>query len=529
MTPCALPLKSTFGGCFNKIRSITTKQTHTTSSPHSKTKQRITAMSAFNNFSDINAKDFTIAIMGDLHLPANPAPITEFEIAREQLVNILNTTTTTASRVVQLGDLGSYEKGWPGSSACFSRAKTFLDGFHHPVGMVLGNHDLEAWEEFETDEENLAAWQAIFDRKHYWSAELGPAVLIGISTTRFRSNNFSCHEVYICPEQIAFLKQKLEENKGKPVIIFTHAPPMGCGLKAMQTVHVKNRCAWLNHSENPTQFIQLVEQYPNIKCWFSGHFHLSQNFPDSVNIVGSTAFILTNVIGNDSARNDDRQSRVLQGDEHGFQVYTVDHDTGNMRLDLKGGWGSGDPIEYLTPEDELICDIESGWLCSKIDCSVDLPIDGDGDNTTNNNGTSTSISSTNKALMQAKVPYGSTWLNAGQKTMICLMEGIVIEYDLQTMSPFGAVFLNVPEQDVMIRLMDGNDDVVDGINTDGSSAVAVELYDTNTMEVLQRTVRNDEGCFWQVFQKNKYRAWLAKREAEEAEKKIAAGAEKIAA
>ena len=35
-------------------------------------------------------------------------------------------------------------------------------------------------------------------------------------------------------------------------------------------VHVKNRCAWVNHSSNPQAFIQLVHKYPNIRLWFSG-------------------------------------------------------------------------------------------------------------------------------------------------------------------------------------------------------------------------------------------------------------------
>ena len=41
-------------------------------------------------------------------------------------------------------------------------------------------------------------------------------------------------------------------------------------LPCLQTVHVKNRCAWLNHSSNPKVFMDLVRQHPNIKLWFSG-------------------------------------------------------------------------------------------------------------------------------------------------------------------------------------------------------------------------------------------------------------------
>ena len=28
----------------------------------------------------------------------------------------------------------------------------------------------------------------VFQQRHYWAAEVGPAVLVGLSTVRFRSN-----------------------------------------------------------------------------------------------------------------------------------------------------------------------------------------------------------------------------------------------------------------------------------------------------------------------------------------------------
>jgi hypothetical protein len=86
----------------------------------------------------------------------------------------------------------------------------------------------------------------------------------------------SVHEVYIDDEQFAWFEQVLAANIERPIIVFTHAPPMGCGLKVVENVHVKNRCAFLNHSDRPQRFIRLVEANPNIKLWFSGHFHLSQ-------------------------------------------------------------------------------------------------------------------------------------------------------------------------------------------------------------------------------------------------------------
>lgn len=252
------------------------------------------------HFSAPNASKFHIAIMGDLHLPAGQQRdlMSEFHEARDQLRTMIEGSYSTggqtnggnhndreniAARVVQLGDLGSYEKGWPGSRKCFDRAAEFMDGFQVPTALILGNHDLEG-DEFETDEENLSTWKSTFKQNHYWRADVGPATLIGLSTVRFRSNPFSVHEVHIDDEQIEFLEKTLEEAtlKNRPVVLFTHAPPMGSGLKAIQSVHVKNRCAWLNHSSNPQIFSELVQRFPCVKLQFSGHFHLSQNYPDAI-------------------------------------------------------------------------------------------------------------------------------------------------------------------------------------------------------------------------------------------------------
>jgi hypothetical protein len=57
------------------------------------------------------------------------------------------------------------------------------------------------------------------------------------------------HEVYIDDDQMSWFEAVLQQNTDRPIVIFTHAPPMGSGLKVVQNVHVKNRCAWLNHSD----------------------------------------------------------------------------------------------------------------------------------------------------------------------------------------------------------------------------------------------------------------------------------------
>jgi hypothetical protein len=50
------------------------------------------------------------------------------------------------------------------------------------------------------------------------------------------------------------------------VLVFTHAPPMGCGLRVLQTVHVKNGCAWLNHSGRDEERCERGPLCPQGEC-----------------------------------------------------------------------------------------------------------------------------------------------------------------------------------------------------------------------------------------------------------------------
>ena len=71
---------------------------------------------------------------------------------------------------------------------------------------------------------------------------------------------------------------------GWKIFVFTHAPPNGSGLRVLQENHVVNGCCWLNHSdeEKCSKFINLVREHRCVKAWFSGHFHLGQDYQDSI-------------------------------------------------------------------------------------------------------------------------------------------------------------------------------------------------------------------------------------------------------
>lgn len=157
---------------------------------------------------------------------------------------VLADIAAEAKAVVQLGDVGTGATS--GSPAAFDAARVYLDGFGAPRHSITGNHDLEGTE-FDTDDENLAAWQHAFGHHHHWAHDIGPCVLVGLSTTRYRSNVLSHHEVHVDEAQLRWFESVLRTlEPGKPVVVFTHAPPMGCGLKVIHDLHIKNRCVPLS-------------------------------------------------------------------------------------------------------------------------------------------------------------------------------------------------------------------------------------------------------------------------------------------
>lgn len=429
-----------------------------------------------------------LSVLGDLHL--EPKQMGLFHAAQGHLRTAMRDEATgevsANARVVQLGDLG-HSKHASGSRACFQYARDYMEAFGLPYALILGNHDLEG-DEFATDQDNLAAWEQVFGQPHYWAADLGHARLVGLSTTRYRSNENSHHEVYISDEQLAWLERQLQEYPDRPFIVLTHAPPMGCGLKVIQELHVKNRCAWLNHSANPRAFVDLVGRHPGrIKLWFSGHFHLSQNYPDSISTVGSTAFVQVGVIG-ECNRDGNRQSRLVRGDAHGYQLFSVDHDTGAVRLDLAAAWADPSAPVPVTPEDQLLCDPDAGWLCSQLDCKVGDNVDG----------------------------Y-LTWFPVGDKTILALQAGgLLVEYDMSTAAPYGLV-TRVPE-DCAVQLVGA--DGLPASRDDGSDVAEVRIIEADG-SLREALPRNSSGCFFRVYQPNK---WRLKQQQKQQEAAAAAAA-----
>ncbi len=460
-----------------------------------------------------------LVVLGDLHLEDDPAP---FLSARDDVLRALSSLHassatrprgdkpaddltlaeieellaerrtggrpwTMSSSMVSLGDLGRKDirgtQGDPGTTECFRRARDFLDGFHVPYGVVAGNHDLEGLGEFETDEGNLGAFSGAFREafnrgEPHWARVVADKTLaVGLSTTRFREAPHSSHEVHVPPGAIDWLEAVLSAHpasEGWSVLVFTHAPILGCGLRVLRGVHLMNACAFVNHSDPPTarRFIRLVEDHPQIKMWLSGHYHLSHDHPDSISKVGACVFVQCGVMGPGSARGGRRQTRVVDVDGDGgvIRVYTVEHHKGgDVRLDATldvtrdvlevnedENWGDGDLVRTYKPMEDDGCYSKSdGGFAFDPDDEV------------------------------------CWWHMEGGNVLGC-HDGMVIEYDEGTGSPLGVVVKDLEDKEVVV----GDGGRVLMLMKKG--ATPEEKLDT--LEVVQP---NRDGSYWRRWQANK--------------------------
>lgn len=274
-------------------------------------------------------------VLGDLHLDSRESEA--FERARADVCAL------EPKALVCLGDLGSGAAS--GTRDAFERARDYLASFEVANRAILGNHDLERIDAFASDADAVACFSDVFGLEAaYGTIELGDALGVLLSSTGFRDNRGYKHEVSIDAEQFDWLRTTLRDNRSRPTIIFSHAPPLGSHLRVLQYPHLRAGNAWLNQSNAPGRFLPLLNDNPQVRLWFSGHNHLGQHYQDSASLVGRCLFVHTGVIGG-SSRDGAHHSRVVcwDGDtigNHGeIRIDTFDHAEhrviDDVRFDLK--------------------------------------------------------------------------------------------------------------------------------------------------------------------------------------------------
>lgn len=445
----------------------------------------------------IGNDEFTIGILGDLHL--DPRYMDDHIKGREDVKKCLSNGHPTNRAIVSLGDLGESKSVdetsqlFSGTSKCFELARDYLEGFGAPYEVVTGNHDLEGIDEYKTDEENLDAFMKYFNKPtpQFKRLVAEKTLLVGLSSVTFRTAVYTSHEVYVDDSQISWFEQLLKEcpaDDGWKIFVFSHAPPIGSGLRVLQENHVVNGCCWLNHSHrNRRRFIDLVRENPSIKAWFSGHFHLGQDYEDSItfpegNNRGSCVFAQTAVIAKKSSRDTRRQSRLIRGDKTGFKIYTINHaNGGEERLDATVSYtdSSHESVVFAHKHEDYDHDAWfSAYTPQEEDgCYIDdLRVGVDGK------------------------PETVCWWHMACGRVLGVHNGIMLEYDASTLAPLGLVLSRDELMGKRVVVIDSGIDQKDGAQIENREQ-AVLLYDEDlNVTVVQP---NEDGSYWRKIVRNK--------------------------
>ncbi|THF79132.1 metallophosphoesterase family protein [Cohnella fermenti] len=282
-----------------------------------------------------------IAIIGDFHLLED-----EWELSERAMDDVRN---AAPDLVVALGDFGTY--GNIGSPAGLEEAYGLLRRTGSPIRPILGNHDLERESgdgalPHGTMADALIRIGQLAGEDVYGVIELEKVRLLFISTEPQPAE--SCHQVqecYVSDRQFEELTALLEKRRGVPIIVFSHAPPMGSGLRTVPGTHVRSTNAYLDQNHDPERWMRWLRDYSEIVMWFSAHYHLSHHYQDSHTYRHGTHFFLTGVHGS-CTRDGYRQSRLVDIGENETTVHTLDHERRGILASQS--WSEGrTPAEWM--------------------------------------------------------------------------------------------------------------------------------------------------------------------------------------
>ncbi|TVY07329.1 metallophosphoesterase family protein [Paenibacillus cremeus] len=267
-----------------------------------------------------------IVVLGDFHLN-----VKELDLTQQAMEDI---AACSPDLVVPLGDFGCNAS--IGGVEGLEQAYRYLGSLPTPLRPILGNHDMQRetgrgrgtqprgtmerafLERFQLDD--LNGVQEFETFRLFWvGTDLQPP-----------DSCYMEQECYVTDEHFAALERKLKERPGVPCIFFTHAPPAGAGLRTVPRVHVRATNAYLDQNHHYDRWMKLVREHPEIVMWFSAHYHLGHDHPDSMTLRHGTTFFITGVHGS-CTRDGSRQSRVIDIEGDRVRVSTLDHTLRKVR------------------------------------------------------------------------------------------------------------------------------------------------------------------------------------------------------
>jgi len=480
------------------------------------------------------ADEFCVGVLGDLHM--DPRKMEDYEAGLVHWTSIFEEAKEAHGNVAlcSLGDLGESKSVRPeetselfaGTTECHMMAAEYLRSFGVPYEVVGGNHDLEGIDEFSTDAANLE----LFLRAHgkpmpqFIRQIAEKTLLVGLSSTVFRDAKYTSHEVTIDDEQMAWFEQTLIDHPaedGWKIFVFTHAPPNGSGLRVLQENHVVNGCCWLNHSDDKKcrKFIELVREHRCIKAWFSGHFHLGQDYQDSITFPtidpkdgpypnrGSCVFVQTSVMRSGTSRDGRQQSRLIRGNKDGFEICTVDHkNDGAIRLDATITYRDDSHEVGVYAHDDLFEKDDKYF-------KVYQPSAGDALHPPDEGYIGDKFTPDGTLIVSDVSFETKAWWNMACGRVLGMLNGNMIEYDPSTLAPLGLVVGADELVGKKIAIIDSGleecEVFMDEIGMEGAECEGMEAREQAVLLIDEKSGAvtvvqpNEDGSYWRKIVRNK--------------------------
>jgi len=461
----------------------------------------------------------------------------DYYTGRSHIIPILEDAQSRGvnAALVSLGDLGESKSVRPdetdelfaGTTECHELAAEFLGSFGVPYEVIWGNHDLEGIDEFKTDEENLEMANRVHGKPtpQFCREIAEKTLLVGLSSTVFRDAKYTSHEVTVDDVQVAWFEELVKTHSaedGWKIFVFSHAPPIGSGLRVLQENHVINGCCWLNHSGGRTtsKFIDLVRKYRSIKGWFSGHFHLGQDYQDSITFPtiprelgpypnrGSCVFAQTSVMRSGTSRDTRQQSRLLRGNNDGFEICTVNHAAGGtIRLDATVTYKdkTHEVGHYAHEHDDLKANTNFMKVYS--------PTAGDENYIKPGREGSQYAGDIDASRGQPVTPETVGWWTMNCGRVLGIYDSRLIEYDPSTLAPLGLVvgadellgrrvlvLASGEQRSCITEDVEGMEGAECTVLEDEEQAVLLVSDQTGDVVVVQP---NEDGSYWRKIVRNK--------------------------
>lgn len=264
-----------------------------------------------------------IVVLGDFHMSRERLEVTSTAI---QEINALN-----PDLVIPLGDYGPGKS--IGSPEGLREAWECLSQIRAPLWPILGNHDLQEESGGTRTHGEMAAELRKYapNGSGFGFIEYEDFRLLMVTTDpQPQDSCWQVQECYVSPQQWEQIQQGLQQRRGVPVIVCSHAPPVGAKLRTVPRTHVRSTNAWLDQNHEPHKWAELYREYPEILLWFSAHYHLGHDHHDSMSEVYGTFFFQCQIHGIQT-RDGTRQSRVIDIDDNGeVTIRSLDHLTGQL-------------------------------------------------------------------------------------------------------------------------------------------------------------------------------------------------------